>query len=103
MSEATTAELLEAFLKLRDQVCLDLDISPVTDDTLEAYVQQTQRSLGEFRDAVQAKNLVKGLPEVYLRKFTLLKTKPKYVWLGDYPREAERRKHGLRSFAASRR
>jgi hypothetical protein len=100
MPDAATSELLQAFLAMRDQVCLDLGISPVHDDTVEAYVQKTQRSVSELRDAVQEKNFVKGLPEVYLRKFSLLKTKPEYVWLGDYPKEAEQRKQGMSTFAA---
>lgn len=103
MPEATTSELLQAFLKMRDQVCLDLGISPLNDDSLEAYVQKTQRSITELREAVQGKNFVKGLPEVYLRKFSLLKTKPEYIWLGDYPKEAEQRRQGLGSFAAGAR
>jgi len=100
MPEATISELLQAFLKMRDQVCLDLGISPVNDDTLEAYVQKMQRSATEMRDAVQSKNFAKGLPEVYLRKLSLLKAKPEYVWLGDYPKEAEQRKQGMSTFAA---
>jgi hypothetical protein len=100
MPEATTSELLQAFLKMRDQVCLDLGISPVNDDTLEAYIQKMQRTVGELREAVEQKSFVTGLPEVYLRKFSLLKTKPEYVWLGDYPKEAEQRKKVLGAFAA---
>lgn len=103
MPEVTTAELLQAFLKMRDHVCLDLGISPVNDDTLQAYIGKVQRSIGEMRDAVQEKNFVKGLPEVYLRKFSLLKTKPEYVWLGDYPKEAEQRKQGFNTLAANAR
>ena len=100
MPEVTTGELLQAFLKMRDQVCLDLGISPVNDDTLQAYIDKMQRSVGEMREAVQEKNFVKGVPEVYLRKFSLMKTKPEYVWLGDYPKEAEQRKQGFNTFAA---
>jgi hypothetical protein len=100
MPDASGSELLQAFLKMREQVCLDLGVSPVNDDTLEAFINKTQRSAAELREAVQERNFVKGLPEVYLRKFSLLKTKPEYVWLGDYPKEADRRKQGLSSFAA---
>jgi len=53
-----------------------------------------------MREAVQGKNFVKGLPEVYLCKLSLLKTKPEYVWLGDYPKEAEQRKQGFNTLAA---
>jgi hypothetical protein len=52
---------------------------------------------------VQEKNFVKGVPEVYLRKVSLLQTKPEYVWLGDYPKEAERRKQGFNTVAAGAR
>jgi hypothetical protein len=97
MPEATPAELLQALLKMREQVCLDLGISPMNDDTLDAYIQKVQRTAGELREAVQGKSFVRGLPEVYLRRFTLLKNKPEYVWLGDYPKEAERRKQGFGS------
>ena len=71
----------------------------MNDDTLQAYIDKVQRSVAEMREAVQEKNFVKGLPEVYLRKFSLMKTKPEYIWLGDYPKEAEQRKQGVNSFA----
>lgn len=101
MPDATSSELLQAFLKMREQVCLDLGISPINDDSLEAFINKAQRATTEMREAVKEKSFIKGLPEVYLRKFSLLKTKPEYVWLGDYPKEAERRKQGLSSFATA--
>ena len=94
MPEASLSELMQAFLKMREQICLDLGISVVRDDTLEAYIAKVQRSVSEMREAVQVKNFAKGLSEVYYRKFALLKTNPEYVWLGDYPKEAEQRKTG---------
>jgi len=103
MPDVPTPELLPAFLKMRDQVCFDLGISPVNDDTLQAYIDTMQRAIGEMRAAVQEKNFVKGVPEVYLRKFSLMKTKPEYVWLGDYPKEAEQRRQGFNSFAVGAR
>ncbi len=62
-----------------------------------------QRAAGEMREAVQQKSFVRGLPEVYFRRFSLLKTKPEYVWLGDYPKEAARWKQGFSSFATDAR
>jgi hypothetical protein len=103
MPDVPIPELLPAFLKMRDQVCFDLGIAPVNDDTLQAYIDKMQRAVGEMREAVQEKNFVKGVPEVYLRKFSLMKTKPEYVWLGDYPKEAEQRKQGFNSFAVGAR
>jgi hypothetical protein len=103
MPEASTSELLQAFLKMRDQVCLDLGILPVNDDTLQAYIARVQRTCTELREAVQEKNFVRGVPEVYLRKFSLIKTKPEYIWLGDYPKEAEQRKQGFNTLAAGAR
>ncbi len=103
MPDSNPSELLQAFLKMRDQVCLDLGIQTVNDDTLEAYIAKSQRSATEMREAVQAKSFVKGVPEVYLRKLSLLKTEPEYVWLGDYPKEAEQRKQGFNTLAASAR
>jgi len=103
MPDVPIPELLPAFLKMRDQVCFDLGISAVNDDTLQAYIGTMQRAIGEMRAAVQEKNFVKGVPEVYLRKFSLMKTKPEYVWLGDYPKEAEQRKQGFNSFAVGAR
>jgi len=100
MPDAGPSELLQAFLKMRDQVCLDLGIQPANDDTLQAYINKTQRSATEMREATQEKNFLKGVPEVYLRKVSLLQTKPEYVWLGDYPKEAEQRKQGFNTFAA---
>lgn len=94
MPEVGTGELLQAFFKLRDQVCMDLGISPVKDDTLEAYIAKVQRSATEMRTAVKEKNFAKGLSQVHYRKLSLLKSKPEYVWLGDYPKEAEGRRQG---------
>src|SRR5580700_3343493 len=49
MPEATPSELLQAFLKMREQVCLDLGIQTVNDDTLQAYINKMQRSATEMR------------------------------------------------------
>jgi hypothetical protein len=95
MPGATTSELLQAFIQTRDQVCQDLGISPMRDDTLEAYIARVQLSATEMRDAVQEKNFVTAVSHVYYRKFSLLKTREEYTWLGDYPKEAERRKQGF--------
>jgi hypothetical protein len=103
MPEASTSDLLQSFLKTREQICLDLGIQSVNDDTLQAYIDKMQRSATEMREAVREKNFVKGVPEVYLRKFSMIKTKPEYVWLGDYPKEAEQRKQGFNTFAAGAR
>ena len=103
MPEANPSELLQAFLRMREQVCLDLGIQTVNDDTVEAYIAKSQRSATEMREAVQSKSFVKGVPEVYLRKLSLLQTKPEYVWLGDYPKEAEQRRQGFNAFAAAAR
>jgi hypothetical protein len=95
MPGATTSELLHSFLQMRDQICQDLGISPMRDDSLEAYIAKTQLAASDMRDAVQQKNFAAGLSHVYYRKFSLLKTREEYTWLGDYPKEAERRKQGF--------
>jgi hypothetical protein len=95
MPEARTAELLQAFLQMRDQVCQDLGISPMRDDSLEAYIAKTQMAAGDMRDAVQQKNFATAVSNYYYRKFSLLQTREEYTWLGDYPKEAERRKQGF--------
>jgi hypothetical protein len=95
MPGSTTYELLQAFLQMRDQVCTDLGISCLKDDSLAAYIAKTQRAATDMREAVKQKNLATGISEVYYRKFALLKTKSEYVWLGDYPKEAEQRKQGF--------
>lgn len=100
MPDASIADLLQSFLKMREQVCLDLGIQPVNDDTLQAYINKTQRAATEMREATQEKNFLKGVPEYYFRKVALIQTKPEYVWLGDYPKEAEQRKQGFNTFAA---
>ena len=92
MTDATTRDLLQAFRKLRDQVCMELGIAPLPDDSIEAYSSHLQRTLSDIREAVQQKSFALGLPQVYVRKLTMVKTKPEYVWLGDYPKEAEQRK-----------
>ena len=56
-----------------------------------------------MREAAKEKSFIKGVPEVYLRKLSLMQTKPEYVWLGDYPKEAELRKQGFNTFAAGAR
>jgi hypothetical protein len=95
MPEAQLSELLQAFLKMRDQVSIDLGVSPAKDDTtIESYFAQVQRTAAELRAAVQRKNIALGLSEVYYRRFSLLKTRPEYLWLGDYPKLAEQRKQG---------
>jgi len=94
LPEAQPSELLQSFLKMRDEVCIDLGISPSKDDTLEAYFTRLQRTAGELRAAVQRKNVAAELSEVYYRRFALLKTRPESMWLGDYPKLAERRKQG---------
>ena len=95
MPDATPYELLTSFLEMRGQVCQDLGISPLKNDTLEAYVASRQRALAEIRDAVKEKNMASAVSQVYLRRLELLKTKPEYVWLGDYPKELEQRKQGF--------
>jgi hypothetical protein len=95
MPGASTYELLQGFLQMRDQICQDLGISYLQDDSLEAYFAKVQRSASDMRDAVKQKNFAMGISEFYYRKFALLKTKTEYVWLGDYPKQAELRKQGL--------
>jgi len=95
MPGTATSALLQAFVQMRNQVCQDLGISPKRDDTLEAYVAKVQRSAGEMREAVKEKNFATAVSHVYFRKLSLLKTREEYTWLGDYPKEAERRKQGL--------
>jgi hypothetical protein len=95
MPEARTSELLQAFLQMRDQVCQDLGISPMRDDSLEAYIAKTQAAATDMRDAVQQKSFATAVSNYYYRKFSLLKTRQEYTWLGDYPSEAERRKQGF--------
>ncbi len=94
-------ELLQSFLKMRDQVSMDLGVSPLNDDTFEAYIRKVQHSLTEMREAVQQKSFAVGIPQVYFRKLALQNTKPEYVWLGDYPKEAEQRRQGYRIAAGA--
>lgn len=93
---STSYELLHAFLQMRDQMCTDLGISYLKDDSLHTYIAKTQRAATEMREALKQKNFATGIfSEVYYRRFSLRKTKSEYVWLGDYPKEAERRKQGF--------
>jgi hypothetical protein len=95
MPNSSPYELLQAFLQMREQICADLGISYLKDDSLEAYIAKMQQAVTDMREAVQQKNFATGISQVYYRKFSLLKTKSEYVWLGDYPKEAERRKQGF--------
>jgi hypothetical protein len=94
MPDVSLSELFQAYIKMRDQVCMDLGVSPLKEDTLEAFTAKVQRSTVEMRDAVREKNFATGVPHFYFRKLSLLKSKPEHVWLGDYPKEAERRRQG---------
>jgi hypothetical protein len=100
MPEASPYELLNAFLEMRSRVCQELGIGVVKDDTVEAYFAKVQHSLVEMRDAVQQRHFTTAVPRVYWQKFSLLKTKPEYVWLGDYPKEADRCRQGFVMHAA---
>ena len=91
-----TYELLQRFLQMREQICQDLGISCLKEHTVDDYISKVQRTAAEMREAVKDKNFVTRIPEVYYRKLALLKTSPEYVWLGDYPRQAELRKQGRR-------
>jgi hypothetical protein len=82
-------------VQMRDQVCQDLGISIMKDDTLEGYIAKVQRTAGDMREAVKEKNFATAVSHVYYRKLSLLKTREEYTWLGDYPKEAERRKQGF--------
>lgn len=95
MPGTDTSTLLQAFLQMRDNVCQDLGISVIREDTLEAYIAKTQRSATEMREAVKEKNFATAVSHVYYRKLALLKTSEEYTWLGDYPKESERRKQGF--------
>lgn len=95
MPEATPYDLLNAFLQMRSQVCQDLGISPQTNDTFEAYMAKMQASHKDVRKSLKRRSFVTSIPQFYWRKFSLLKTKQEYVWLGDYPKEAEKRKQGV--------
>jgi hypothetical protein len=60
--ETTSYDLLQAFLKMREQVCLDLGIQTVHDDTLEAYIAKMQRSATEYARSRAGKELCEGSP-----------------------------------------
>src|SRR5438477_2527785 len=94
MPGASPPELLQSFLTMRDQVCIDLGIWVLKEDTFEAYMARVRDNLGEIRETVQRKNFALGLSHIYYRRFSLLRTRPEYVWLGDYPKIAEQRKQG---------
>jgi len=95
MPGTASSALLQAFLQMREQVCQDLGISPMKDDTLEAYIAKVQRTATEIHESVKERNFATAVSHVYFRKLSLLKTREEYAWLGDYPKEAERRKQGL--------
>lgn len=94
MPDASSAELLQSLLTLRQQVCLDLGVAPLTEDSLESFIAKAQQSIADMRIAVKERNFATALPQYYYRKVALAKTKPEYVWLGEYPKEAEQRKQG---------
>lgn len=95
MPGTASSALLQAFVRMRDQVCQDLGISPLKDDTLEAYIAKVQLTATEIHESVKEKNFATAVSHVYFRKLSLLKTREEYAWLGDYPKEAERRKQGF--------
>jgi hypothetical protein len=90
MPDSTTYELLQALLQMRDQMSTDLGISYLKDDRLDAYIGKTQRAATDMREALKQKNFATGISEEYYRKIFLAEDQSEYVWLGDYPKEAER-------------
>ena len=90
---------LAAFLDFLDEQMAERPdlVTPFTSsdieslDTLLAGVSDSARYFGFW---VQNKNFATVIPEIYFRKFSLLKTRPEYVWMGDYPKMAEQRKQG---------
>lgn len=94
MPETTVPELFQAFVSMRDQVAIDLGITPLKEETIEAFMSKAQRTVSEVRESLHSRNFATAIPEIYFRKFALLKTKPEYIWLGDYPKIAEQRKQG---------
>lgn len=94
---SSAAELLQSLLSLRQQVCLDLGISPLTDDTVEGYAARAQETAKAIKTAIAQKNFLTGMPQFYYRKLGLMRAKPEYVWLGDYPKAAEQRKKAYES------
>ena len=92
MPEAQPPELLQSFLTFRQQFCFDLGLSLLTNDTVEAYIANAQQAAADIKEAVKRKNFFAGVPQFYYRKLALVKTRPEYTWLGDYPKEVERRK-----------
>ena len=94
MPDATPFELPNSLLQMRGQVCQDLGISPLKDDTFEAYAARVERSVTDTRTRVKGRNFAGAIPQIDLRRFSLMKTKPEYLWLGDYPKEVQRRRAG---------
>jgi hypothetical protein len=64
------------------------------DDTREAYIAKVQQAARDMRTAVRERNFAKGISPVYYRKLGLLKSRPEYIWLGDYPKQAEAGRQG---------
>jgi hypothetical protein len=92
---ARPAELLQIVLEMRHQVCSRLALAPLADDSFEAYMAHTQRSLVEMREVTQKRSVLLGLAGVALRRLQLLVQRQEYEWLGDFPKEAARRRQTI--------
>lgn len=79
--------LLAGHLARRSQITHDLGISASTDMCIEAYQACVLQRHAERRAAIQKKNILFGLGEALA-----FKLRPKYEWLGDYPKQAAQKR-----------
>lgn len=79
-------ELLQAHLRLRQQILVDLSITVLTDVSWFALRNLEQQATILRKQTIRRKNLLLTMLEA-----TLFEMNPKSQWLGDYPKEAARR------------
>jgi hypothetical protein len=70
-----------------------LGLAPLDEATLPVYIAEMQRSLVDMRAVFERRSLIAGLSLAGVRKLRSMKPGGDYTWLGDYPKEAERRGH----------
>ncbi|MEH2254415.1 hypothetical protein [Nostoc sp.] len=85
----TPEELLRSHLKFRQKMMRDLNLQLLTDISIEAYFDKSQRIRTAHRKALWRKSVIIGLVEMWL--FNFKSETQKSQWLGDYARLAARK------------
>jgi hypothetical protein len=80
-------ELFESHLQFRQQILTDLGVNLSTDVSWSVFEKQEQQATIFRKQVMRRKNLLLAMLEA-----TLFELSPKLEWLGDYPKEAAKKR-----------